>query len=212
MWLWNVRRSIDFAFFAGRVWTVFTGACLQVQCAQQKSPVLGLQFCRATQCWAIMYRHGLMCNISDKKLSNWLSLDIAKISTVSVRRSYCTTVQKPHLNRLVLLGEWLSGVPKRGVLGVHPVEKCQKKFKKTKNCRSDTVLNFAHVTSYQTTSFAQTKVTFLLLAETNNADISCTADAAAAELQLWFRQLVAQEAEKRCRCISYVRWWDIASH
>ena len=49
---------------------------------------------------------------------------------------------------------------------------------------------------HQTTSFAQTKVTYLLLAETYNADISCTADAAAAELQLWFRQFVAQEAEK----------------
>ena len=37
----------------------------------------------------------------------------------------------------------------------------------------------------------------LQLAETYNADISCTADAAAAELQLWFRQLVAQPDDRR---------------
>ena len=42
----------------------------------------------------------------------------------------------------------------------------------------------------------------LQLADMYNADVNCTADVAAAELQLWFRELVAQPDNSRPKTLS----------
>jgi len=115
--------------------------------------------------------------------SQWVAITIA-----DVRNS--RTEPQP---RVILASkQWRS---QRGT-GVGAHSKISKKKFRKQNCRIDTTLKFARVTSSSNDVICSDKSYLLATCRNVNADISCTADAAAAELQLWFRQFVAQEAEK----------------
>ena len=89
-----------------------------------------------------------------------------------------------------------------------PIEKCQK-FLRRYNCRKDNAeLRTCYIVIKRRHLLKQKLLTSYLQKNTKQTSAVPLIDAAA-ELQLWFSFIGGR---KRCRCISHVRWGDIASH